>query len=156
MPPRLRKGRLGGFGGCGGSRLRKSPRRFAHSNRPGAMAAVPESKENNGHGVLRKRRSSAELGAPTAGSKQDAPKRFRRKSIEQLIATEGSLRIRVARGKKGFGFNLRGTTGVSGAKRQRGQYVRSVDFGSPAHEAGLRVSRELRAPTYALYFGGAA
>jgi len=66
-------------------------------------------------------------------------KKKRRRSIEALLDLSEPHRVSIPRGETGsYGFNLRGSLLVRGHTKQRGQYIRSVDFNGPAHVWGLR------------------
>eukprot|EP00037_Helgoeca_nana_P001452 m.26981 g.26981 ORF g.26981 m.26981 type:complete len:206 (+) comp11864_c0_seq1:34-651(+) len=76
---------------------------------------------------------------PQDGKQRRSTQGKKRESIEQLLEQTGSRDVSIHRSQSGsYGFNLRGTAKIPGGERQRGQYVRSVDFGSTSHEAGLR------------------
>eukprot|EP00729_Bicosta_minor_P021102 gene21102-30833_t len=72
--------------------------------------------------------------------KQIADKKKRRKSIETLITKTSPHRVRIPKHPDtgSYGFNLRGSLQVRGHSKQRGQYVRSVDFNGQAHQWGLK------------------
>ena len=82
-----------------------------------------------------------------------APRQFRRgrfagknkrRSLQQLLEQESPRRVKIPYDpKKGFGFNLRGTT--VGGGESRGQYIRSVDFSGAAHQWGLKAGDRILA-----------
>ena len=68
----------------------------------------------------------------------------KRQSLDELLEQGSPRTVTIPWDpKRGFGFNLRGTT--VGGGESRGQYIRSVDFSGNAHQWGLKAGDRILA-----------